>query len=335
MRDPPRCEVRVDVQLPQLPPPSTTPSHRARQLRNCRHAHIYYTDDHTLLNPGSTTSTAPTTAPIMSGRGYDRGYDRDERDDRGPRGGRGGGRGGGRDRAPPTTLFVAGFPPSMRAKDLAYEFERMGPLIRCDIPALKSATATPYAFIEYEDPRDADAAFRDMHGMSFGRHQISIQFAKNAPSANWRFDGPSRGPPPPPAYGGRGGGRDQRDDRGPPPADLPPPRPQLSKEEQEEADRAAEERARRRAALRRERSPEPRRDDDADYSEERRRGSPRRDDDERRDNADGNTNGNNDEGAQNTHEDRPEAAADAAADEVRDGADAEKTAEAEGVTGWE
>ncbi len=84
----------------------------------------------------------------------------------------------------------------MRAKDLAYEFERMGPLVRCDIPALKSASSTPYAFIEYEDPRDADAAFRDMHGMSFGRHQISIQFAKNAPSANWRFDGPSRAAPP-------------------------------------------------------------------------------------------------------------------------------------------
>lgn len=255
----------------------------------------------------------------MSGRGYDRGYD--ERDDRGPRGGRGGGRGS-RDRAPPTTLFVAGFPPNMRAKDLAYEFERMGPLIRCDIPALKSASATPYAFIEYEDPRDADAAFRDMHGMRFGRNEITIQFAKNAPSASWRFDGPSRGPPPP-AYGGRG----SRDDR--PRPDIPPPpqRPQLSKEEEEEADRAAEERARKRAAARRERSPEPRRDDDADYPEDRRRGDSRRDDDadrdERRENGDSAANGN---GAE---EDLPKD--DAAKEIAGDAADAQKDAE---TAGW-
>lgn len=236
----------------------------------------------------------------MSGRGYERGYERDERDDRAPRGGGRGGRGG-RDRAPPTTLFVAGFPSSMRAKDLAYEFERMGPLIRCDIPALKSATATPYAFIEYEDPRDADAAFNDMHGMRFGRNEITIQFAKNAPSANWRFDGPSRGAPPPPSYGGRGAreGRDSRDERAR--SDVPPPpqRPQLSKEEEEEADRAAEERARKRAAMRRERerSPEPRRGEDADYPEDRRMGNSRRDNDdadrdERRENSESATNGN-------------------------------------------
>ncbi|KAJ9478922.1 RRM domain-containing protein [Pseudozyma hubeiensis] len=271
----------------------------------------------------------------MSGRGYDRGYDRDDRDDRGPRGGgRGGGGRGGRDRAPPTTLFVAGFPPNMRAKDLAYEFERMGPLIRCDIPALKSATATPYAFIEYEDPRDADAAFRDMHGMRFGRNEISIQFAKNAPSASWRFDGPSRGPPPP-SYGGRGGrdGRDSRDDRSR--SDIPPPpaRPQLTKEEEEEADRAAEERARKRAAMRRERSPEPRRDDDADYPEDRRRGDSRRADDdadreERSGNGDSAANGNGAEADQAKEEVKDDGANDDAADE-------KKPEENDAASGWE
>ncbi|KAJ1044901.1 hypothetical protein NDA10_005539 [Ustilago hordei] len=249
----------------------------------------------------------------MSGRGYDRGYDRDDRDDR--RGGRAdrpprGGRDS-RDRAPPTTLFVAGFPPNMRAKDLAYEFERMGPLIRCDIPALKSTSATPYAFVEFEDPRDADAAFRDMHGMRFGRHEISIQFAKNAPSANWRFDGPSRGPPPPPppAFGGRGG-RDSRDD--------------------------PEERARRRAALRRERSPEPRRENDADYAEDR-RSSSRRDDDadreQRHGNGDSATNGKDAEEAAPKDE-----AMDEAANGNKNAVDAgeeNKAEEADGNAGWD
>ncbi|KAN0065509.1 hypothetical protein ACQY0O_001346 [Thecaphora frezii] len=171
-----------------------------------------------------------------------------------------------------TSSRAPGFPPTMRARDLAYEFERMGRLVRCDIPALRSPNATPYAFVEYEDPRDAEAAHHDMHGMRFGRYALSIQFAKNAPSSNWRFDGPSRrGPPPPPAA-----------------APLPPRRRELSASEQEEADRAAEERARARAAAReRERSRSPgRRRDDGDYTEDRRSSSRRADerdaDDERR-----------------------------------------------------
>ncbi|PWN52751.1 hypothetical protein IE53DRAFT_402523 [Violaceomyces palustris] len=172
-------------------------------------------------------------------------------------------------RGPPprTTLFVAGFPPTMRARDLAYEFERMGPLVRCDIPALRSPNAAPYAFIEYEDPRDAEAAHHDMHGMRFGRHALSIQFAKlgdrpfdhqNAPSASWRNDGVARRRPPP-----------RR-------ASPPPLRDTRTAEEIEEADRAAEERARARAAAR-SKSPSRARDDESydtkrerDYDEDRR-----------------------------------------------------------------
>ncbi|KAK0527790.1 hypothetical protein OC835_004869 [Tilletia horrida] len=95
-----------------------------------------------------------------------------------------------------TTLFVAGFPPDMRAKDLAYEFERMGPLVRCDIPAIRNPNAKPYAFVEYEDPRDAEEAHRRMHNMRFGEYTIGIQFAKAAPSSSWRYDGGGRQPPP-------------------------------------------------------------------------------------------------------------------------------------------
>ncbi|KAL9931780.1 hypothetical protein V8E36_009330 [Tilletia maclaganii] len=116
-----------------------------------------------------------------------------------------------------TTLFVAGFPPDMRAKDLAYEFERMGPLVRCDIPAIKNPNAKPYAFIEYQDSRDAEDAHRRMHNMRFGDYTIGIQFAKNAPSSSWRYDGGGRGPPPrarsPPRGGGRYDDRRGGDDR--------------------------------------------------------------------------------------------------------------------------
>lgn len=41
-----------------------------------------------------------------------------------------------------SVLYVSGFSSTLRARDLAYEFERYGRLVRCDIPALKSAMST-------------------------------------------------------------------------------------------------------------------------------------------------------------------------------------------------
>ncbi|PWN45874.1 RNA-binding domain-containing protein [Ceraceosorus guamensis] len=145
-----------------------------------------------------------------------------------------GGRGDPYDRppAPRTVLFVANFPPDMPARELAYEFERIGPLVRCDIPAPKGSGArTAFAFVEYQDARDAYAAHEELHGIQFGRYALSIQFAKNAPSAQWRFDepgapprpGPSRRGPPPPEnpYDSRRDFPDRRRDDRPPRREEP------------------------------------------------------------------------------------------------------------------
>ncbi|KAK1827300.1 hypothetical protein QBC39DRAFT_362021 [Podospora conica] len=107
-----------------------------------------------------------------------------------------------------TTLYVTGFSHGTRARDLAYEFERFGRLVRCDIPAPRSASSRLFAFVEYEDRRDADEAYHDMHNKRMGRDDLlKIEWARTPPSASWRFDRNDRG-------GDRGSDRGDRGDRG-------------------------------------------------------------------------------------------------------------------------
>ncbi|SCV73656.1 BQ2448_6086 [Microbotryum intermedium] len=87
-----------------------------------------------------------------------------------------------------------------------------------------------FAFLEYEDLKDAEAAVADLNGRDFMGDRISVEFAKPPRPREDRFGPPSRGPG---GYGDRGGygggyGGDRGYDRGgydrPPPRGPPPPR---------------------------------------------------------------------------------------------------------------
>ncbi|KAJ3392942.1 hypothetical protein HDU84_003158 [Entophlyctis sp. JEL0112] len=151
-----------------------------------------------------------------------------------------------------TTLFCAGFGHRTRAKDLAYEFERFGRLVRCDIPQPKSASSKCFAFIEFEEYRDADDAYDEMQGSRFEGHTLTVQWAKQAPSRAWRYEG--------------------RGDR-----DREPPRRRRSSSRSRSPSRISNRRSRSRS-----RSPAPR-DKDRGGSPRQERGSRSRKDSPRRD----------------------------------------------------
>ncbi|KAI0572370.1 RNA-binding protein (RRM domain) [Pyrenophora tritici-repentis] len=158
-----------------------------------------------------------------------------------------------------TTLYVTGFGHGTRARDLAYEFERYGRLVRCDIPAPRSASSRLFAFVEYESRRDADDAYHEMHNKRIGRDDllkieaslaVLDDWARTPPSASWRFDsGRDR---PRGERSERGGDRGDRSDRG------------------DRADRGVRSPRRRSPSPRRERGASPRKDERRDRDYDRR-----------------------------------------------------------------
>jgi len=165
-------------------------------------------------------------------------------------------------------LYVSGFGPNTRARDLAYEFERYGPLVRCDIPIPKgtSATSSAYAFVEFRSSRDADEAYHDMYDRKIDGYRIGVQWAKNPPSAIWRNGAPTHNVPPPPRRRSRSPRRESRDDY--------PPRRRSSRDRDYERRRSRSRSPRRDDRPRyreRERTPERSRRDERDYDRDRER----------------------------------------------------------------
>jgi len=91
-------------------------------------------------------------------------------------------------------IYVGNLPPDVQEKeveDLFYKYGRINTII------MKNRTGPPFAFVEFDDPRDADDAVKGRSGYNFDGYRLRVEHPR----------GNGRG-------GDRGGGFDRRDDRG-------------------------------------------------------------------------------------------------------------------------
>lgn len=86
-------------------------------------------------------------------------------------------------------IYVGNLSSKTREKDLQEEFEKYGKVVRVDVK-------TGFAFIEYDDERDAEEAIDRMDGETIDGRKVSVEKSKGGRGGDGR----------PPTRGGRGGG---------------------------------------------------------------------------------------------------------------------------------
>jgi arginine/serine-rich splicing factor 1/9 len=79
-----------------------------------------------------------------------------------------------------TRVFVGNLPHGVGTGDIQALFDRHGRILQVD---LKSRSRTdqrgpPFAFVEFEDPRDAEDAVSDLDGLSFKNSKIRVEFPR-------------------------------------------------------------------------------------------------------------------------------------------------------------
>jgi arginine/serine-rich splicing factor 1/9 len=90
-------------------------------------------------------------------------------------------------------IYVGNLPPDIRSRDIEDLFQKYGKITFVD---LKNRKGPPFAFVEFEDPRDADDAVRKRDGYDYDGYRLRVEF----PRGNGPYMPGSR------SEGGRGGG---------------------------------------------------------------------------------------------------------------------------------
>nr|XP_037272033.1 RNA-binding protein Rsf1-like isoform X1 [Rhipicephalus microplus] len=114
------------------------------------------------------------------------------------------------ERKPQTRIFVGGLGDNMAKDDLEREFGKYGRLNQVWV----AQNPPGFAFLEFDDDRDADEAIRNMNGVVLNGSRLRVEYSRERGGSRGFRGGPRggggggyRGGPPRPSPGGGGGYR--------------------------------------------------------------------------------------------------------------------------------
>jgi arginine/serine-rich splicing factor 1/9 len=74
-----------------------------------------------------------------------------------------------------TRIYIGNLPPDCRSKDIEDLFYKYGKIRFVD---LKNRKGPPFAFVEYDDPRDAEDAVKGRDRYNFDGYKLRVEFQK-------------------------------------------------------------------------------------------------------------------------------------------------------------
>ncbi|KAH7960204.1 hypothetical protein HPB49_017646 [Dermacentor silvarum] len=90
-------------------------------------------------------------------------------------------------------IYVGNLPPDIRSKDIEDLFYKFGKITFID---LKNRRGPPFAFVEFDDPRDAEDAVQARDGYDYDGYRLRVEFPRgSAPGRGSMGPGRGRGPP--------------------------------------------------------------------------------------------------------------------------------------------
>uniref|UniRef100_A0A1B6KM70 RRM domain-containing protein n=1 Tax=Graphocephala atropunctata TaxID=36148 RepID=A0A1B6KM70_9HEMI len=97
-------------------------------------------------------------------------------------------------------IYVGNLPPDIRTKDIQDLFYKFGKVTFVD---LKNRRGPPFAFVEFEDPRDAEDAVHARDGYDYDGYRLRVEFPRGGGPSGFRGSrggnsgnmGRGRGPP--------------------------------------------------------------------------------------------------------------------------------------------